>query len=81
MKNFENIRSNWKIPLSASEFRIKFIISIIFLASALFVYRKFLDFAEARQGVRISDPILNLFEPVNLTWLISHLTFRRGVVL
>jgi len=75
MEAFKNIRSSWKPLLSYSEFRIKFLVSIIFLASALFVYRKFLDFAEARPGVRISDPILNLFEPVDLTWLIFGLIY------
>ena len=75
MKILENIRSNWKTPLSSSEFRMKFIVSIISLASALFVYRKFLDFAEARPGVKISDPILYLFEPVDLTWLIFGLIY------
>jgi len=75
MISFENIRSNWKPLLSHSGFRNKFIVSIIFLASVLFVYRKFLDFAEARPGVMISDPILNLFEPVDLTWLIFGLIY------
>jgi len=75
MKTFENIRSNWKPLLSTSGFRNKFIVSIIFLTSALVAYRKFLDFAEARPGVRLADPILNLFEPVDLTWLIFGLIY------
>jgi membrane-associated phospholipid phosphatase len=42
---------------------------------ALFVYRKFLDFAEARPGVVIPDPILNLYNPIDLTWLIFGLIY------
>lgn len=75
MKNLENIRSTWKSLLSSSQFRIKFFVSIVFLASALFAYRNFLDFAEARAGVAIPDPILKLYEPIDLTWLIFGLIY------
>lgn len=39
------------------------------------MYRKFLDFAEARPGVVIPDPILNLYNPIDLTWLIFGLIY------
>lgn len=66
----ENIKSIWKPFLNSSRFKIKFWGSLIFLAAVLFAYRRFLDFAEARAGVTIPDPILKLFEPIDLTWLI-----------
>lgn len=75
MKIIENIKSAWKPCLSSSQFRITFFVSIIFLASALFAYRKFLDFVEARPGVSIPDPILNLYPPIDLTWLIFSLIY------
>jgi len=76
----ENIRSIWRPLLSSSQFRINFFVSIIFLASALFAYRKFLDFAEARPGIVIPDPVLKLYEPIDLTWLIFGLIYLCLVV-
>ena len=45
------------------------------LITVLFTYRKFLDYAEARPGVVLRDPILFLFNPVDLTWLIFGLIY------
>jgi len=71
----ENIKVNWKPYLNSAKFRIKFFVSIIFLVSVLFTYRSFLDFAEARPGGSIPDPILKLYEPIDLTWLIFGLIY------
>jgi len=79
-KNLKNIKSIWKPFLSSSQFRIKFFVSIIFLGLTLFAYRNFLDFAEARPGVLLADPILKLFEPIDLTWLIFGLIYLCLVV-
>ena len=67
--------SIWLPLLKTSKFRIQFFLTIIFLLLALFVYRKFLDFAEARPGIVIPDPILNLYNPIDLTWLIFGLIY------
>jgi len=76
----ENIKSIWKPFLNSSRFKVKFLGSLIILAGALLVYRRFLDFAEARTGVPISDPILKLYEPIDLTWLIFGLIYLCLVV-
>ncbi len=76
----ENIKSIWKPFLNSSQFKIKFLGSLIFLAVVLFAYRRFLDFAEARAGISIPDPILKLFEPIDLTWLIFGLIYLCLVV-
>jgi len=76
----ENIRLTWKPFLSSSQFRIKFFVTVIFLLVALFTYRRFLDFAEARTGVSIPDPILKLYSPVDLTWLIFGLIYLCLVI-
>ena len=67
--------SIWLPLLKTSKFRIQFFLTIFFLLSALFVYRKFLDFAEARPGIVIPDPVLNLFNPIDLTWLIFGIIY------
>lgn len=71
----KNNESIWLPLLKTSKFRIQFFLTIFFLLLALFVYRKFLDFAEARPGVVIPDPILNLYNPIDLTWLIFGLIY------
>jgi len=76
----ENIKSIWKPFLNSSRFKVKFLGSLIILAGILLVYRRFLDFAEARTGVPISDPILKLYEPIDLTWLIFGLIYLCLVV-
>jgi len=76
----ENIRLTWKPFLSSSQFRIKFFVTVIFLLVALFTHRRFLDFAEARTGVSIPDPILKLYSPVDLTWLIFGLIYLCLVI-
>ena len=67
--------SIWLPLLKTSKFRIKFFLTIFFLLSALFVYRNFLDFAEARPGIVIPDPILKLYNPIDLTWLIFGIIY------
>ena len=67
--------SVWLPLLKTAKFRMQFIFTIFFLLLALLVYRKFLDFAEARPGVVIPDPILNLYNPIDLTWLIFGLIY------
>jgi len=75
-----NIKTIWKPFLSSSKFRVKFFLSVIILSFSLFAYRNFLDFAEARTGASIPDPILKLFEPIDLTWLIFGLIYLCLVV-
>jgi len=76
----ENIKSIWKPFLNSYRFRVKFGGSLVFLAAVLFIYRRFLDFAEARPGIAISDPLLKLYEPIDLTWLIFGLIYLCLVV-
>jgi membrane-associated phospholipid phosphatase len=45
------------------------------LAATLFSLTHFLDFVELRQGVILPDPILDLFKPINLTWLTFGLIY------
>ncbi len=64
-----NIKNEWQIITKDKSFRLQFIITLIALAIILFFFPKFLSFIETRQGVVLNDPVLNLFAPVNVTWL------------
>ena len=51
------------------------VFTMVFLAIVLFILPKFLGFIEQRDGVVLPDPILKLFNPVNLTWLTFGLIY------
>ena len=44
-------------------------VTVLVLAIVLFFLPGFLKFVETRPGVVLPDPILNLFDPIDLTWL------------
>jgi hypothetical protein len=65
----------WKAAVSNKRFLIEIIFSIIFLLIILTFYTRFLEFAEARKGFSFNDPILKLFLPTDLTWLIFGIIY------
>jgi hypothetical protein len=71
---------NWKEFLKEKRNQIELVVTLVFLAVALASLANFLNFAEARQGVVLPDPILNLFNPIDLTWLIFALIYISLVV-
>ena len=71
---------SWKEFLKEKRNKIELVVTLVFLAVVLASLANFLDFAEARQGVVLPDPILNLFNPIDLTWLIFALIYISLVV-
>jgi membrane-associated phospholipid phosphatase len=69
---------NWKEFLTNR--RIELIITILLLAVILFIFPNFLAFVEERQGVILADPILKLFNPIDLTWLTFGLIYISLIV-
>lgn len=67
--------SIWLPLLKTSRFRIQFLLTLFLLLLALLTYRNFLDFAELRPGVVLPDPILKLYNPIDLTWLIFGIIY------
>ncbi len=61
---------NWKEFIKGKRNRIELAATLILLAVVLTLLTNFLNFAESRNGVVLPDPILSLFNPVDLTWLI-----------
>ena len=70
----------WKAALDRSKFGIEFGISFLAMVVTLSVLTKFLEFVEHRPGALLNDPILNLIQPVNLTWLTFGLIYA-GIAL
>ena len=65
----------WKQKLKDKKFKIEFILTLIFLLLALFLFTRYLTFNEGRNGVTLDDPFLALFKPVNTNWLTFGLIY------
>lgn len=66
---------DWKTFFQNSRNRTEFILTIIVIIPLLISFSQFLLFVEERNGVVLNDPILSLYNPINLTWLIFGLIY------
>ena len=66
---------DWKTFFQNSKSRTEFILTIIVLIPLLISFSQFLLFVEERNGVVLNDPILSLYNPIDLTWLIFGLIY------
>lgn len=64
-----NIKNAWATELKNKSFLPQFIISAISVVFGLFLFTRFLNFIEDRPGVVLPDPILQLFAPVDISWI------------
>jgi hypothetical protein len=74
---------NWKEFISVKRNRIELAITVVLLALILFSFTNFLNFIEERPGVVFTDPVLMLFDPIDLTWLtfsIIYISLLTAVV-
>lgn len=60
--------------------RKEFILTVFFLAVILYIFPNFLNYVEERQGIILADPILELFNPIDLTWLTFGLIYISLIV-
>lgn len=71
---------NWKEFLKVKRNQVEFIITLLLLSIVLTALTNFLNFVEARHGVVLPDPVLNFFNPIDLTWLTFALIYISIVV-
>ena len=71
---------NWKEFLKVKRNQVEFIITLLLLSIILTALTNFLNFVEARHGVVLPDPVLNFFNPIDLTWLTFALIYISIVV-
>ena len=72
MSNASNL---WNEFFKVKKFRIEFFVTLLLLILFLVLLANFLNYVEARKGIVLNDPVLNLFEPVDLTWLTFSLIY------
>lgn len=65
----------WNEYIKINRNRVELTVTILFLIISLVSLANFLNFVEARPGVVLHDPVLNLFNPVDLTWLTFGLIY------
>ncbi len=71
---------SWKEFLKEKKRRFELLITFLLLLIVLTALTNFLNFVEARKGVELPDPLLNLFQPIDLTWLTFALIYISIVV-
>jgi membrane-associated phospholipid phosphatase len=71
---------NWKEFLKDKRNRVEVLITLILLSIILISLTNFLNYIEARKGAVLPDPILELFNPIDLTWLTFALIYGSIVV-
>lgn len=71
---------NWKAFLKVRQNRTELILTLVLLAIVLTILANFLNYVETRNGVVLPDPILNLFNPIDLTWLTFALIYVSLIV-
>jgi membrane-associated phospholipid phosphatase len=71
----EIAKMTWKEAFVNKKSILEIIITIIILSFVLWSLANFLSFVESRRGVILPDPVLSLFKPVDLTWLIFGLIY------
>lgn len=71
---------NWKAFLKVKQNRTELILTLVLLVIVLTILANFLNYVETRNGVVLPDPILNLFNPIDLTWLTFALIYVSLIV-
>lgn len=80
VKAIKQLKNIWQPKLLESSFRNRFLISIFLLAVVLLVIARFLVYNETRPGYSIIDPVLSLFNPIDVTWLTFVLIYASLIV-
>jgi len=71
---------SWKEFLKEKRNRIELLITLLLLLAVITSLANFLNYVEARKGVVLPDPILSLFQPIDLTWLTFALIYVSLIV-
>ena len=58
---------SWKIFLIRKHNKKELVFTLILLAGVLVSFTRFLNYVELRAGFTFTDPLLNLFSPIDLT--------------
>jgi hypothetical protein len=66
---------SWKTFFQNKKNKTEFILTILVLVPLMIFFSQFLLFVEHRSGTTLNDPILHLFNPIDLTWFTFALIY------
>ena len=66
---------SWKTFFQIKRNKTVFIITLLVLIPLMLSFSQFILYIEQRKGVVLNDPLLNTFNPINLTWLTFSLIY------
>jgi len=70
----------WKSFLKDKKNLTEFIITAVIVTGVIIAFSHFLHFIEHRDGVILNDPILKIFNPIDLTWLTFALIYLSLII-
>lgn len=70
----------WKSFLKNKKNLTEFVISAVVVTAVIIAFSHFLHFVEQREGVVLNDPLLNAFNPIDLTWLTFVLIYLSLII-
>ncbi|KAF0151194.1 MAG: hypothetical protein FD143_2133 [Ignavibacteria bacterium] len=80
IKHIKEITVAWKAAFADSGFITKLIVSTILLSIVLFFLANYLPYNETRPGSTLHDPLLETFEPIDLTWISFVLIYGALII-
>lgn len=60
---------SWKTFFQHKNSKVEFFVTILLLIVLMIFFSQFIGHIEQREGVTLNDPLLNAFNPIDLTWL------------
>jgi len=70
----------WKSFLKDKKNLTEFVITAVIVTAVIIAFSHFLHFVEQREGVVLDDPLLNAFNPIDLTWLTFALIYLSLII-
>jgi len=74
----KSLKPRWSSYLK--DHKRSFIVSLIYLVLVLCFFASFVQYVEGRDGITYTDPVLEMFSPIDLTWLIFTLIYGSLVL-
>jgi hypothetical protein len=77
---FKNVILAWKKELKSSKFKVLAITAPLSVVISMIIFTRFLNFIELRPGIVMFDPILAMFNPIDISWFTFFLMYGSLIV-
>ena len=73
-------KEKWGKAWENTVFRFYISLIVVIFIALIFVYGRFLDFIEGRPGSVLADPVLNIFNPLEVTWFTFGIIYVSVII-